>query len=105
MSPSVALAHLFAVNVAFAVVVVTISVIGLVAVLKEWYDLAMAYAIIELVFLVVVVVLLVLFTNVILFMALTIAVQISITILAFGFAVAVKENNKIEKLKIQHNFV
>jgi len=87
------------------VVVITISIIGLVAVLKEWYDLSMAYAILEALFLVVVVVLLLMYTKEILLLAIIIAIQISITILAFGFAVAIKENTKIDKLKIQHNYV
>ncbi|CAG2177968.1 unnamed protein product, partial [Oppiella nova] len=87
------------------VVVITISIIGLMAVLKEWYDLSLAYAILEAVFLIVLIVLLALFVSDILFLSITIAIQTSITILAFGFAVAVKENNKIDRIKIQHNFV
>ncbi len=99
------MAHLFAMNIIFIAIVVTISLIGLVAVLKEWYDLSMAYAILEVFFSVVFVILLLLSTRDILLLAIIIGIQISIIILAFGFAVAVKENTKIDKLKIQHNYI
>jgi hypothetical protein len=92
-------------NIVFIVVVITISLIGLVAVLKEWYDLSMAYATLEVFFSAVFVILLLLYTRDILLLAIIIGIQISIIILAFGFAVAVKENTKIDKLKIQHNFI
>ncbi len=92
-------------NIVFIVVVITISLIGLVAVLKEWYDLSMAYATLEVFSSAVFVILLLLYTRDVLLLAIIIGIQISIIILAFGFAVAVKENTKIDKLKIQHNYI
>ncbi len=97
-------AHRFAINIVFIVVVIMISLIGLVAVLKEWYELSMAYVTLQ-VFFSVVFVLLLYYTQSILLLAIIIGIQISIIILAFGFAVAVKENTKIDKLKIQHNYI
>lgn len=94
--------QLFAITSARLIISLTVSSIGLFAVIKEWHDFTLFYAILETIFLIILSIVSFLLMKKFLIIIILLAVQTSITILAFGFSAAIAQSKKIEQFKIDH---